>query len=418
MPAALPKVSALNGNPSRLQLIQSEINFHYLRFHGILHDDMGVYTEAPDGTPRYNWQNVDELYDALLAAHIRPFVEISFMPSALASGKQTIFWWHANVSPPKSYAKWDDLISALVTHWTDRYGPAEVKQWYFEIWNEADYTGFFQPRDPSHRREEYFELFAHTAAAVKKVNPAYRVGGPASSGTDWIIPFTQFAAANKIPLDFVSFHAYGLGNGPGGLDEFGNDLHYLSPNLHAVADIANAQRKSLDATAAKGIPIHLTEWSASYSSRDPVHDDYLSAPYILEQLKRTQQGIASMSYWVFTDIFEENGPGPTPFHGGFGLLNQQGIKKSAYFAYQFLNRLGNTELQNADPASWITRDDTGGIQILLYDLTRPTTGKTADQIFFRQLRPSKPKGEVQINLTHIPPGNYQLSLARESDTKK
>ena len=256
----------------QLKVCQSEIGFKYIRFHGLLTDDMGVYSETRDGQPRYNWQYIDAVYDQLLATQVRPFVELGFMPSALASGSKTVFWWKANVTPPKSYDKWDALITALVQHWTERYGAEEVKRWPFEIWNEADYQAFFGPRDPSHRRDEYFELYAHTAAAVKRVNPAYQVGGPAGSGTSWITPLIEFCDTNKSPLDFISFHAYGLGGGLGGLDESGNQLLYLNPNLRAPADAASQQRGVIDATVRAGLPIHITEWSTSYSSRNPVHD--------------------------------------------------------------------------------------------------------------------------------------------------
>jgi xylan 1,4-beta-xylosidase len=394
----------------QLKMCQDEIGFKYIRFHGILSDDMGVYAENKDGEPQYNWQYIDQLYDALAGLHIRPFVELSFMPAALASGGKTIFWWKANVTPPKSYDKWDDLIKDLAQHWTERYGADEVKQWYFEIWNEADYPGFWGPRDPKNARGEYFELYAHTAQAVKGVNPDYRVGGPAGSQTIWIQPLMEFCTTNHSPLDFISFHTYGLGSGASGLDEFGTQLLYLGENLRAPADTMARGRNLVDAGGRPDLPVHVTEWSASYSPRDPIHDSYFSAPYILEQFKHTGHGIASMSYWTFTDIFEENGPPMRPFHGGFGLLNFEGIKKAAYFAYQFLNRLGPTELQNSDDASWVCRDEKGGAQILLWDLTRPAGATVANQNIFRKLDPPKPKGSVNVKLTNVPPGNYRLAL--------
>ena len=394
----------------QLRLCQDEIGFRAIRFHGLLHDDMGVYSETKDGQPVHNWQYVDALYDELLALKLRPFVEFGFMPSPLASGHKKIFWWNANVTPPKSYERWDGLIEGLVRHWTERYGADEVRRWNFEIWNEPNYPGFWGPHDPSHPKEEYFELFTHTAAAVKKVNPAYRVGGPAGAGPDWVADQIAFCASNSVPLDFISYHAYGLGDGPSGLDQFGDRLLYLSGNLRSPADIAKSQRSVIDRSARPGLPIHITEWSSSYSPRDPVHDAYFSAPYILEQLKQTERGIASMSYWVFTDIFEENGPPPVPFHGGFGLLNLQGIKKPAYFAYQFLAQLGPRELTNTDAASWICRDEKGGAQILLWDLTRAAEEKTANQKIFRQLIPAKPKNEIAITVSNVPAGGYRLGL--------
>jgi xylan 1,4-beta-xylosidase len=393
----------------QLKLCQDEIGFKYLRFHGILSDDMGVYAEH-NGEPQHNWQYIDQLYDALAALHIRPFVELSFMPSALASGNKLIFWWKANVTPPKSYAKWDDLIKELAQHWTERYGADEVRQWYFEIWNEADYPGFWGPHDVKNARGEYFDLYAHTAQAVKSVNPDYRVGGPAGSQTIWIQPLIEFCKTNQLPLDFISFHTYGLGGGASGLDEFGTQLLYLGENLHAPADTMAHGRSLADAAGRADLPVHVTEWSASYSPRDPIHDAYFSAPYILEQFKHTEHGIASMSYWTFTDIFEENGPPMRPFHGGFGLLNFEGIKKPAYFAYQFLNQLGSNELQNSDAASWVCRDDKGGAQILLWDLTRLADAAVANQNIFFKLQPAKSKGSVDIKLTNVPPGNYRLAL--------
>ena len=222
----------------------------------------------------------------------------------------------------------------------------------------------------------------------------------------------DFCAASNVPLDFISFHAYGL-TSSGGLDANGDQMTRMSRDLRSPAENINRERNALDASAKAGLPIHITEWSASYSPRDPVHDSYFSAPYILEQLKHTESGIATMSYWVFTDIFEENGPGMTPFHGGFGLLNEQGIKKPAFFAYQFLNRLGATELQNADAASWICRDDHGGAQVLLWDLTDMTDGgQIANPTAFRKLAAPKQKGNVLVSLANVPAGDYQLTLTQ------
>jgi xylan 1,4-beta-xylosidase len=396
----------------QLQLCQDEIGFRQIRFHGLLSDDMGVYAESRDGQPRHSWLYIDQLYDALLALKIRPFVELSFMPSALASGSKTIFWWRANVTPPKSYEKWDGLIHDLVAHLTERYGAEEVGKWKFEIWNEPNYPGFWGPRNPARAQEEYFELYEHTARAVKSVNQNYLVGGPAGAGPDWVKSFLDFCAASNVPVDFVSYHGYGLGGGPSGLDVDGQSFLYLSSDLLAPAHNALSQRGVIDASATPNLPIDVTEWSTSYSPRDPVHDAYFSAPYILEQFRNIDHGVASFSYWVFTDIFEESGPPMTPFHGGFGLLNFSGIKKPAFFAFQFLNRLGKTELKNSDEHSWVCRDEKGGAQILVWDLTHPTGGKIADQIYFRQPHPAADKEKVQINLRDMPPGKYELQQWR------
>ena len=396
---------------TQLEQCHREIGFKYLRMHGLLQDELGVYAEDREGNPRYNWQYIDDVYDYLLSIGVKPFVEFGFMPSALASGSAKIFWWQANVTPPKDYAKWDALITALVKHWKERYGEAEVSTWRFEIWNEPNYPGFWHPGPNSSPRDEYFKLYEHTARAVRSVSSHFPVGGPAGAGPVWTAELIELCARKQIPLDFISYHAYGLGDGPSGLDEYGNRKLYLSPDMLAVAHTVTSQRPLIEKSARPGLPVYITEWSASYSPRDPVHDAYFSAAFILEQLRHTES-VSAMSYWTFTDIFEENGPPPRPFHGGFGLINYQGIRKPAFWAWQFLARLGQTELQNRDPSSYICTSQAGGVQVLLWDVTHPTAGKISNQNCFFSPQPARNKGVVTIKLQNLAPGNYQLSVSK------
>ncbi|MEP6701089.1 MAG: glycosyl hydrolase, partial [Bacteroidota bacterium] len=252
----------------QLLLIKKEIGFKYIRFHGLLSDDMHVYTEDKEGRPIHNWQYIDKLYDYLLSIGIRPFVELGFMPPDLASGTKTIFWWKGNISPPKSYEKWQALIVALIKHFEERYGHTEVAKWYFEVWNEPDLAGFF-----SGTPDEYFKLYQVTANAVKSVSASYRVGGPASARNNWINPFLKFCEENKVPLDFVSTHAY---NTRSVLDEFGvGKRRLVAPDY--LPNAVKKSRRIIDSTIFKNIELHYTEFNSSPSSRDPIHDTYQNA---------------------------------------------------------------------------------------------------------------------------------------------
>ncbi len=142
-----------------------------------------------------------------------------------------------------------------------------------------------------------------------------------------------------------------------------------------------------------------------------MHDHYFSAPFILSRLKRVAGAATSMSYWTFTDVFEEGGAGPTPFHGGFGLLNLQGLRKPAFYAYQFLNQLGETELENPDPQSWACRSPEG-VQLLLWDLRTPAQGVASNQDFFKRDLPAAKVGDVRLRVAGLPPGDYELTLSR------
>lgn len=397
----------------QLEDCKKDLGFKFLRAHGLLHDELGVYSEDKQGNPRYNWQYIDDVYDYLLSIGVCPFVEVGFMPKALAAGDRTIFWWNANVSTPKDYTKWDNLITALVQHWTKRYGADEVKKWRFEIWNEPQLSIFFQPPTGQSARDAYMVLYEHTSKAIATVNPSYIIGGPAGPG--WFKELIDLSVSKNLPLDFISFHPYGLAGGPTGLDETGESLLYLSSDLNAVSNGAIRGMNTVKKTEKPNLPIYITEWSSSYSSRDPMHDSYFSAPYILQQLRNTEQ-MGCMSYWTFTDVFEENGPGWRPFHGGFGLINYQGIKKSAYWAYWCLARLGNTEVVSSDSASYVCKDAQGGYQILFWDLTHPIKGRVegqpSDQEFFTKLLIPREKETVSVKLTNVPAGKYKMTVYR------
>ena len=388
----------------QLRTAQRECGFKYIRMHGLLSDDMGVYRED-HGNPVYNWQYIDRLYDFLLSIDVKPFVELSFMPNALASGGQTIFWWKGNVTPPKSYDKWAGLISHLVAHFEERYGHDEVKTWWFEVWNEPDlHDAFF-----TGTREDYFKLYAVTANAIKSVSPDYRVGGPATAMGQFDEPFINWCFTNKVPLDFVSSHCYGV-NG-GFLDETGQRGTVLDANPNSVIGRMTEERHMINRSPMPKLPLHFTEWSSAYTPTDFMHDTYQQASFILSKVKGAHRSVDSMSYWTFTDIFEENGPRATPFHGGFGLINYQDLKKPAFYAFKFLNELGPTELADADPASWVCKGADGSVQALFWDYTPivPPAGVN-DQQFYKQEIPAKPAGQAVLNLASLPAGSYTLRV--------
>lgn len=387
-----------------LAIVHRECGFEYIRFHGLLQDELGVYSEDKQGKPVYNFQYIDAVYDAILNTGMRPFVEFGFMPQRLASGEKTIFWWKGNVTPPRDYDKWGALINALVRHWTQRYGRDEVQRWYFEVWNEPNLKNLFWTGDQA----EYFKLYDVTVRAIKSVSPDYRVGGPATAGNAWVPEMIEHSSKSQVPLDFIATHDYGVRGGA--LDADGNQQLFLDSSLDAIIGSVRNVRKQIKASAMPNLPLHYTEWSTSYSPRDPVHDAYLSAAYIVSRLKGIEGHAESMSYWTFTDIFEENGPVPSPFHGGFGLINFQGLRKPSFYAYQFLNRLGSEELISDDQASWVTRDS-GGVQALFWNYTPPQTSES-DQVYFKRDLPAKALGNVRVALAGLRRGSYTLHVYR------
>ncbi|MBN2535515.1 MAG: hypothetical protein JXB88_21735 [Spirochaetales bacterium] len=348
-----------------LEMVQREMPFHYIRMHGLFHEDMMVYHEENNGRQILNWQYVDLVYDHWLSIGIRPFVELGFMPYDLASGTQTVFWWGGNITPPKDWARWEWLIEQFIRHVIQRYGLAEVRQWYFEVWNEPDLDFFWKDADFG----AYMELYERTARTIKRVDTGLRVGGPASAGfgnhpgvLPWGEKFLAACAERKLPLDIFTTHPYPTLHP---VDKEGCGYMVWDKPDRLLVDVRGCD-KLLRTSAYPNVERHYTEWSSSPSPRDSVHDTAFMASFIVSNNWRARGLMDSLSFWVVSDIFEECRQGDTPFHGGFGLVNIQGLKKASYHGYWFLSRLGDEVLSEGDSYA-VTRRSDGTLAVLMWN---------------------------------------------------
>jgi xylan 1,4-beta-xylosidase len=390
---------------AQLKIAREELGFKYIRFHGIFHDVLGTY-KVVDGKPVYDWTKIDYLYDKLLGMGIKPFVELGFTPQAMKTSDNSIFYWKANTSHPVP-AQWAQLVEAFTRHIEQRYGKQEVQSWFFEVWNEPNLDGFWEKAD----QKAYFELYDLTAATLKRVDPALRVGGPSTAGAAWVPEFLAHARASGSPVDFITTHTYGVDGGF--LDEDGKGDTKLSPSPTAIVGDVRKVRGEIAASYLPKLPLYFTEWSTSYTPRDPVHDSYVSAPYILSKLKGSEGQLQGMSYWTYSDLFEEPGPPTMPFEGGFGLMNPQGVRKPAWFAYKYLNQLGDQEIKTADAQTWVTRDASGSkMQVLAWDWQQPDQGNKSNRPFYTTVQPARDGAPLNLNLQHLKPGRYTVQIQR------
>lgn len=360
-----------------LQLVKKNCGFRYVRMHGLFHDDMFVYFRKPDGKVVYNWQYIDELYDRMLAIGVKPFVELGFFPKDMAAeNSKTQMWWKGYVSVDRNnFGKWHDLIKAFTQHIVDRYGINEVLTWYFEVWNEPNLTGtggFFHGT-----KSDYFRLYKEAVTAIKSIDERLKVGGPATSNfiADhrhdgeildhsqsrfytqeeinkqqwkgvWIEDFLHYCEKENLPVDFISTHPYPTdyaldpetGRGKGA-------IRYV----HSLKDDIQWLRQQLADSKYPEAEIHLTEWSTGPNSRDRMHDILPPAAYIIKTNLDCIGLANSLMYWTFTDVFEEKGGGEEIFHGGFGMINFQGLVKPSFHAYRMLNQLGDEKIYYKDP---------------------------------------------------------------------
>jgi xylan 1,4-beta-xylosidase len=313
---------------AQLKQVHEELGFKHVRFHGLFCDDMGTLVCQKEKLI-YSFFNIDQIFDYLISIGMKPFVEISFMPEAIASGKDQVFHYHGNVTPPEDQDKWKDLIHQFGTHLLDRYGKEEIKSWYFEVWNEPNLKAFW-----TGTQEEYFHLYSTTVTTLKNIEPGLQVGGPATAKNSWLPEFRKFCESNQLPYDFISTHHYPT-------DALGSSSQDTKTQLElskrsVLRDEAQHARDQVGNT-----PLFYTEWSSSSNPFDELHDDPYAAAFIIKTILEARGLVQGYSYWTFSDIFEENYFSSVPFHGGFGLTNINGIPKPSYRAYEMLHRLGN-----------------------------------------------------------------------------
>src|SRR5664279_99744 len=303
-----------------LRWVYQITGFHYVRFHAILDDDMGIYSEDKQGRPIYNFSYVDQIYDSLLANDVKPFVEFSFMPYQLAARQDLqSFWYRPNVSPPKDYAKWDAMI--------------------------------------------------------------------------------KHATQTHVPLDFVSSHVYG--------NDKAADVFHTSENIPRDQMVCRAVKKVHDeikASALPDLPLIWSEFNAAYDNHVEVTDSIYMGPWLAATISQCDGLTQMMSYWTFSDVFEEQGVVKEPFYGGFGVIAAGGIPKPSFYALQVLHRLGDRRIENNSQGVLVTKTSAGALVIALWNIVNPgSTG--APRTVKLDIKGVEPNSGVRVSRVDAEHGN-------------
>ncbi len=313
-----------------------------VRCHGLFDDEMGI---ALQGAGNFNFLYVDQIYDFMVEHGVKPFVELSFMPEAFASSSNRIFFYKGNVSPPRRWQDWYDMVQAFTRHCVGRYGLREVAEWRFEVWNEPN-IGFW-----AGTQEQYFELYKQSALAIKSVDKSLQVGGPSTAQLAWIPEIIRYCAAQNLPIDFVSTHVYPSDpQGP----IFGKDNMYKPEEV--IPKGVGQIKHQVESSVMPHLPVWITEWSSG------------NPAFIADTVKNTIGLAETMSYWTFDNVFEEGGVPSGIFNHSFGMIGQWGIANPALHSFGCLHKLGEARLQTSDGPVLATRRADGSAAVLVWNL--------------------------------------------------
>lgn len=386
--------------------LQSEVGFEYIKFHGLLSDDMLVYSEDELGNPKYSFVYIDKAFDFLLSIGLKPLVQFSFMPKALAlNPERTVYYSPYVLSMPKSMQKWKDLIAALTNHLIERYGFNKVKEWLFCCWNEPDTSvnlfGF-------QNDEEYYELYKATYETVKSIDKRLVFGSPSllisyNINQQWCKRYIEWCQENDCVPDFMNIHYYD--------NDFTDDSFEGHRPAHPLHSRLNRDENSFSKCIVKtknlfenwgigNLPVFLTEWNLTVSHRNLLNDTCFKSCYLTKNLLENYDELDSFGYWVLTDMIEETLPSREQFHGGLGLYTYSGIKKPHYYTFRFLNKLGNNLIAKGN-GYFITKSHRK-IQIIAYNYEHFNhlfaQGETFDMQFTERYTPFNKLGTMDLSL--------------------
>lgn len=358
------KLALQSDYQKQLKQVHEELGFKRVRFHGLFNDGLYVVRDVNDlfnvGMPtphirEYSFQQIGKVLDAIIETGVQPFIELGMMPRVFTSSDKKIFKYNDYISPPKEMKEWTDLIERFIKFIIDRYGLEEVKEWFFEVWNEPDISNFW-----GGTQEDYFELYANTARTIKKINKELKVGGPSTAKTRWVQEFHDFCTTKNVPIDFISTHQYpgdALGHSfsrEKHMEKMEKVLKKESNSLLSVAREILCDEEKIksypsnllvnNARIAKEqageFPLYYTEWNTTSICVAPHNDSAMSAAYIVKTCLEVDDILSGTSFWTFSDIFEELAYFTDPFNGAFGLLTIDGIEKPSYYGFKFLHNLG------------------------------------------------------------------------------
>ncbi|MBC2663526.1 hypothetical protein H7F50_17430 [Novosphingobium flavum] len=359
-----------------------EVGLKRVRFHGIFNDEMGVFTPSilTGGKAEINLQNVFQVYDGLLAQEVAPFIELSFMPKALASGTRTFFGYNGNITPPKSNDDWAGFITTFARALIARYGIAKVRSWPFEVWNEPNLAFFW-----AGNQQQYFDMYKATAVALKQVDAHLQVGGPSTSSAAWITEFANYCATNNAPVDFFSTHTYA-----GDKQEAVFGPGVSMPQNDVIPAAMAKTRRIIDASPFAGKPLWLGEWGSD------------SPAMIAHVVANCLPHVQGMSHWTMSGVYEELGaPSYVLKEGdmGWGQLIQ-GVARPGFNTYKLLHALGHRRVEGAGPVLASRRDD-GKLAMLVWNLADvPQAAGIPGATSTRTVRGANKRVHIQVAGAH------------------
>lgn len=346
---------------NHLLILKQELNFEYVRFWDLYAPEM----QMGDAKNGYNFNKLDQVIDFLLQHGMKPYIELSPKPKLILKSAFNPLQY-GGVVEEKPLQEVRHLMRKLFIHLLNRYNTATVESWYFELWSfEVDRDIFAtELPDSKSATDDYLNRFDAVADEIRELCPEVRLGGSGFAprfGDDRLRELLQAWTQHRQQPNFISLYCYPYTMYS--LDKSRNQ----SRNLELLRSNLELARKTVDDVGFDDLELHVSEWNFSVSNRNSFNDSCMKGAYIVRDIIESLDYADLMGYWVGTDLYSTHTDTNSLIFGGGGLLSRDGIRKPAFYAFDFVNHLGRY-LRKKEENCIITDNGAGNWRIVCHNL--------------------------------------------------
>jgi len=415
----------------------------YFRTHNLLNTGDGtpalkwgstnVYTEDAKGRPVYDWTVLDRIFDTYIARGVRPYAQIGFMPQALSTNPEPYqHEWRPGLRydaittgwayPPKDYAKWGELAYQWVKHCIKRYGRAEVEQWYWEVWNEANIPAYWRGSP-----EEFYKLHDYAVAAVRRALPTARVGGPdvAGSGGAFMDGFLRHVVSGRnyatgsvgTPTDFLSFHAKGAPTYVDGRVRMGiaNQLTTIDQGFAKIAAVPELKSKPIVIGESDPEGCAACQGPSLGYRNGTMYSSYSAAVFARKHELAALRGVNLEGALTWAFEFEDQ-----PYFAGFRAIASNGIDLPVLNVFRMFSQMRGRRIATESSAQIpLAKIMTSGVreQADVGALASADDSTVAILVWhYHDDDVAGPDAAVSLSLAGLPAGGIRLTHYRIDDT--
>ena len=392
---------------NHIKFLQEEAPFRYARFEGIFGKGMLTLSNIAE----FSFVKIDRIIDFLYSVQLLPFIELGLKPNQISKNMEFLYYKADEIEsiPMDEYRK---LIDAFLKYSINRYGIQEVSRWRFEYWKPRDGFGWPLPDEI----DDFIDNFTLIRETIKKRVPQAQVGGfglytqwPGSE--NYFTKLMQKLRDNNIVPDFFSYYLFHVSRTEGpdatGREQV-NRILFAREEIKNRIDLIMGHGEKL-----KDPLFYITEWNLDFSSRNIIHDSLFKAPFIIKSAIDTMDNFGALAYWLASDISAEYTDSNAPLFGGPGLISRNGIRKPAFFAYQFLSKLGGQLLAKGEDHIITAKSDDEFVAILFNYKYISNSKRFLEQLWFssgslKDYLEDTEKCSISLEIRDISPGQYKI----------